>query len=210
MSNNRRQYRVLGPLPRNDEFVVTDLTTMDRVSIDTDSRDSSVIDDDTEVRPGNLISAHVKTSNDTSRIHSISVESETVFVFQRGITNLFEDALDAWEEAKRKGSAMNSRVTYSTEREPNGAIYVFAEQTGTDLFAQFRDGSRPIDPLLSQIDKPEPYEVFIFDPASHRFILIYIVFEKGSLLANTVRDTYINQAEAGHSLIDQFTGPNDT
>lgn len=143
------------------------------------------------LQPGYLIESDITWSDDKhAHFESVTVTEPTLFTFERGVTGLFEVALDTWADAQRAGDGVNSRVTYSNDGQPNGALYTFAAQPGGDLFDEFQSGRRPLAPLLDRIDDPPPYEVFVFDVASHPFVLVYIVFGKGSILADTVRDTY--------------------
>ncbi len=100
-------------------------------------------------------------------------------------------------------------MTYSTGKEPNGVVYVFAKQDPPrDLFAEFRTGATPIEPLIQRVnathdagddagdttdsesdDSPER-AVFVLNPADEPFLVVYIVFRKDGMLAQTVRDTY--------------------
>lgn len=143
------------------------------------------------LRPGYVIDADLVWADGVARARGCSVVELTLFSFRDGVSNLFEVALDTWEEAQREGLGVNSSVTYSNDGAPNGALYTFAEQPGeTDLFAEFRDGRRPLEPLLDRVETDPPYEVFVFRPMTHSFVLVYIVFAKESILADTVRDTY--------------------
>jgi hypothetical protein len=109
---------------------------------------------------------------------------------------------------------MNSAVTYSTGKEPNGVVYVFAKQDPPrDLFEEFRTGATPIEPLIQRVnathdsddaadtddaastadsdaDDPAERAVFVLNPADEPFVVVYIVFRKDGMLAQTVRDTY--------------------
>jgi hypothetical protein len=90
---------------------------------------------------------------------------------------------------------MNSRVTYNTDNEANGVLYTFAEQAGSrDLFSEFRDGLKPLEPLIARAAQPEevdpPFSVFVIDP-EEPFVVVYIVLDPDGLLDETVRDTYL-------------------
>jgi len=120
----------------------------------------------------------------------LEVVDRTLLEFVDGATNLFEVALDTVEEARREGLGVNSRVTYGTDGDPNGALYAFADGPGSSVFREFRSGSRPLEPLIEQVDRDPPYEVFVLRPATRPFVLVYIVFREESTLADTVRETY--------------------
>lgn len=144
-----------------------------------------------DLRPGYLVDATVEWTDGRARATDVTVRERTLVEFTAGVTGLFEAARDAWREAEREGLGVNSRVTHSNDAQPNGACYVFANPPGApDVFAEFRDGSRPLEPLLQRVEFPEPYEVFVMDPAEGPFVVVYIVFDRASLLADTVRDTY--------------------
>jgi len=93
------------------------------------------------------------------------------------------------------GDAMNSRTTYSTDNEANGVVFTFAKQTPPrDLFEEFRTGATPIEPLIQRVEAEREDDgdraVFVMNPVDEEFVLIYIVFRKDGMLAETVRDTY--------------------
>jgi len=143
------------------------------------------------LRAGNRVRATLEWEDGTARFATLELETETRVEFVAGVTGVFEAAQQAWQEARREGAAMNADVTYSTDGEPVGAVYTFAKQPGVrDVFSEFQECTRPLDPLLERVEKPEPYEVFVMRPADEEFVLVYIVFGYDSLLADTVRDTY--------------------
>ncbi|MFB6198979.1 MAG: DUF6663 family protein, partial [Halobacteriaceae archaeon] len=123
----------------------------------------------------------------------VSVIHHTLIEYVNGASPMFEVALGTWEEAQHEGRGVNSTVTFSNDQEPNGALYTFADDPGpgaNSIFEEFKTGDRPIEPLLEQIEPDEPYEAFVLRPAAHDFVAVYIVLSKGSILAETVRDTY--------------------
>lgn len=145
------------------------------------------------LRPGYLVDATLSWEGDEPTVTSLTVVKRTLFTFADDVTGLFEAARETWEAAVADGEAMRSRVTRNTDGDPNGALYVFAEQPGAqDLFAEFADGRRPLDPLLERVNETDDgdHEVFVLRPADEPFVVAYIVFEKGGFLADTVRDTY--------------------
>jgi hypothetical protein len=141
------------------------------------------------LRPGHLVAAD-PGAVDAGELDEFETVETTLFAFADGVTGLFEEAIDVWREAQREGSGVNSRVTFDTSREPNGALYAFADPPGADVFREFQDGQRPLEPLLERVSAGPPHELFVFRPAGHEFVLVYIVLQKGSVLADTVRDTY--------------------
>ena len=143
--------------------------------------------------PGTLVEATLDWGAADPRVRTLSVVRETEYVFADEITGLFEAARETWAEAERAGEGMGSRVTRNTDGEANGVCYVFADGPGSpDLFAEFRDGRRPIEPLVDRVnaEEPAPRTVFVLRPADEPFVVVYIVLDPGGLLDQTVRDTY--------------------
>lgn len=106
------------------------------------------------LEPGNVVEATLRWEDGEARFVAVEVLRRTRFWFGDEVTGIFEAARETWRDAAAAGEAMNSRVTRSTDGEPNGALYVFAEQPGArDLLAEFRDGSLPLDPLLDRVDE---------------------------------------------------------
>jgi hypothetical protein len=139
--------------------------------------------------PGYAVEAAVEWG-ETPTLAGVDVVERTLLEFVDGATNLFEAALDTAEEARQEGLGVNSRVTRGNDGDPNGALYTFADGPGGAVFREFRRGERPLEPLLERVDLPAPHEVFVLRPATQAFVVVYIVFEKESRLADTVRDTY--------------------
>lgn len=156
------------------------------------------------LRPGYLVEATLAWTDGTPRFADIDLERRTLVEFVDGVTGIFEAARGTWREAEAAGEAMNSRVTRSTDGDPNGVLYTFAEQRGArDLFGEFRSGVLPLEPLLKRVNRtddgsagdeggraPAEREVFVMRPADEPFVLVYIVLRKEGLLADTVRSTY--------------------
>lgn len=185
------RFRVLSTARAGDGLVLVDCADLEPVTVAIDGYEDDLGERVAALRPGNLVEATLSWADGAARFAACEVVEPTLFAFAAGVTGLFEDATRTWQEAEREGEAMNSRVTRDTDGRPNGALYVFAKQPGErDLFEEFRNGARPLEPLLDAVERPEPYEVFVFRPADEPFVLVYIVFERESLLANTVRDTY--------------------
>ena len=141
--------------------------------------------------PGYLVDATLEWVDDEPTIAECSVRERTLFAFADDATNLFEAATEACREARTEGIA--SDVTKGTDGDVNGALYAFAEQGGErDLFAEFRSGVRPLEPLIERAAAgvDDPQEVFVLRPADLPCVVVYIVLRKGSMLADTVRDTY--------------------
>lgn len=185
-------YRVLRS-PRDDsELLLLDTETTDPVYAIVTGYENELARIVETIEPGNVIRASFDWSGERPRFSSVEIVRETVFAFASDATNIFEAAIECWHETESAGAAMNSRLTRSTDGEVNGVLYVFAQQRGErDLFSEFRDGIKPIGPLLDTIDGSDPpYEVFVIEPRAEPFVLIYIVLEPNGILARTVRDTY--------------------
>lgn len=222
------------------------------------------------LRPGYVVETTMRWDGDRPQITDLQIDRPTLFEFVDEATGIFQAAENAWAETVAAGEPMNSRVTYDTDGEPNGVLYVFAQQSGAqDLFEEFRSGVRPLEPLVERLDEaehgraapdgpdddgaglgdtglepddpsldgesddgdrgsggdpadggssggdgerspgqvslgpggnvvvedeaddPDPArEVFVMRPADDPYVVVYIALRKGSLLANTMRDTY--------------------
>jgi hypothetical protein len=146
------------------------------------------------LRPGYVIEATLEWAEGTARFLALSVLERTRFEFVDGVTGVFEAARETWQDAATAGEAMNSRVTHGTDGQPNGVLYTFAKQEGArDLFEEFQRGLLPLEPLITRANaalESGPREVFVMRPVDESFVLVYIVFEKGGVLARTVRETY--------------------
>lgn len=148
------------------------------------------------LRPGYRFDGDLAWDDGDARVAAHEVTDRTLVAYADGVANLFEAALDTWEEARHENSGVNARPTYDQSGDPNGAVYTFAEQAGErDVYAELRDGTAPLEPLLERFRDGEagfdaPNEVFVLRPATHGFVLVYLVAEKGGVLADTVRDTY--------------------
>lgn len=185
------RFRVLPPAPNADTQIWLDLADFEPIRVRGDAENEDLATTLAGLRPGYLVEATISWNDEVATVEACRVLEWTLFGFREGVTNLFEVALDTWESARRSGAAVESTITYSNDGEPNGALYTFAAQPGErDLYAEFVDGRRPLEPLLDKLSADPPYEVFVFRPATHDFILVYAVLAKGSMLADTVRDTY--------------------
>lgn len=221
---------------------VADSDTAD-LDVDLDADTAETIAD---LDPGYVVEAELAWADGDARFLDCEITNRTRIQYADGVTGIFEKAQETWHDAKVAGDAMNSAVTYSTGKEPNGVVYVFAKQSPPrDLFEEFRSGATPIEPLIQQVDAdheaaadaaadasdagdaadasdagdasdtadaaddsdseeatdeaddaaetadddPER-AVFVMNPADEEFVLIYIVFKRDGMLAQTVRDTY--------------------
>ncbi|MFB6170758.1 MAG: DUF6663 family protein [Haloarculaceae archaeon] len=191
-------YRVLeSTRDRGAEWLLLDVHSADPTYVvaDPDAYEGDLADRVAALEPGNRVRATFDWSGDRPRFASLERETETVFEFVRPDpdTELFEAAKECWRGARGEGSAMNSRVTYSTDNDPNGVVYTFAEQRGErDLFGEFRDGIKPLDPLVARLAETEepPFATFVIDHPAHPFVVVYLVVRRDGILAETVRDTY--------------------
>ena len=148
-----------------------------------------------ELKPGYVVAASLAWDEHTARFVDCTVEEATWIQYADGVNGIFEVAQETWYDAQSAGDAMNSRTTYSTGNEPNGVVYTFAKQRPPqDLFEEFRTGATPIEPLIQRVEAEredsEDRAVFVMNPVDEEFVLIYIVFKKDGMLAQTVRDTY--------------------
>lgn len=147
-----------------------------------------------DVEAGNLIKATVEWDDGDARIEASETVTETRIHFRREVTDLFEVARELCRDARMQGEGMLSETTYSTDNQPNGAVYVFAEQPGArDIWDELRTGTVPLEPLIDRLTEfePEPYDIFVLDPVEEPFVVVYLVPEPDSMLASTVRDTYL-------------------
>jgi hypothetical protein len=185
-------YRVLSSPREESEFLLLDTETADPVYVINTGYEDELEQTVTAIEPGNMIRATFDWSDERPRFSSVEIVTETSFAFAPDATNIFEAAIECWHETEAAGEAMNSHVTRNTDGDVNGVFYVFAQQAGErDLFSEFRNGIKPIDPLLDSIDGSDPpYQVFGIEPREEPFVLIYIVLEPNGMLAQTVRETY--------------------
>ncbi|WP_117594165.1 DUF6663 family protein [Haloprofundus halophilus] len=193
----RGRYRVFGRPRDPDELllVALDDDSFDPTYVRTDGYEGDLADDVSALRPGYVVEATLAWDDDgTPAFEAVTVERRSRLEFVDDVTGLFEAARETWNEAVAAGEGMNSRVTRDTDGRPNGALYVFAEQPGArDLFDEFRSGVLPLDPLVERVNDERddaPRELFVMRPADGQFVVVYIVFEKEGMLANTVRETY--------------------
>jgi hypothetical protein len=181
-------YRVLAT-PMDGSLRLLDRETFEPVVTAESGHDAPVGD----LRPGYLVDASLDWSSAEPTVESLSVERPTLYAFADGIDPVFEAARDAWTDARAVGDAMNSRVTRNTDNEVNGVLYVFAEDETTGVFEAFRDGARPLEPLVDRVNEqegPAPREVFVLRPESEEFVVVTIALRKGGRFADTLRETY--------------------
>lgn len=146
-----------------------------------------------DLRPGYLADAVLDWSTQRPTVESVSVVRPTLFAFADDVEPMFEAARETWEGARSEGEAMNTQVLRNTDNEVTGAVYVFAESGERGRFEEFREGARPLEPLLDRVADSrgeDPREVFVLRPAGGAFTAVAIALRKGGQLAETMRDTY--------------------
>ena len=185
------QYRVL-PGPDTDSFRLLGRESYEPVRVAREGHDAPV----TNLRPGYLVGADIDWGGDAPTLYDLTVVRPTLYAYLPGIEPVFEVARDLWEDTQASGDGMDSCVTRNTDNEVNGSVYVFANSGPTDRFEEFRDGSRPLEPLVDRINDrddggPAPREVFVCRPAAtDAFVVVTIALRKEGLFADTIRDTY--------------------
>ncbi|MDZ5812254.1 DUF6663 family protein [Halorubrum sp. AD140] len=146
------------------------------------------------LEPGHVVDATLAWADASARFVDVEVVRESRFRFADGVEGMFQAAVDAWQRLRAEGEAVGSVTTRSNDGEPNGALYLFADPPGGDTFADLRGGRLPIEPLVARVNDSrgddDPREVFVLRPAAHDFVAVYVVFDRGGVLAQTVRDTY--------------------
>jgi hypothetical protein len=181
------RYRVL-PGPDAGTVCFLDRDGYEPVAVPTADQEVPVAD----LRPGYLVEAALDWTDPEPAVRSLSVRRPTLFAFADGADPMFEVAEETWQETRAAGEGMGSRVTHNTDGVVNGVVYVFAEDEVGGRFAEFRDGTRPLEPLLDRVneDDPAPREAFVLRPPSREFVAVTITLRKGGQFADTVRDTY--------------------
>ena len=178
------EFRVLASPRASDERLLLDPETADPTYVPAAGLDG--------VDPGNRIRATVEWADGGPRVTDHEVTDRTRVRFRRNVTPLFEAAADCWQATRASGEAMGVRVLRNTDTDPVGLVTVFAEQPGArDLFGEFEDGTKPLDPLLASVEVADPpYDVFVLDPADHRCVVVAVAFDPDRRFAETMRDTY--------------------
>ncbi|WP_458205572.1 DUF6663 family protein [Haladaptatus sp. NG-SE-30] len=191
---NDQCYRVLAA-PESDEaseagsLRLLDRETYEPVATAPGGHSAPVAD----LRPGYLVDADLDWSAAEPTVREFSVRRPTLYAFADGIEPVFDVAQETWADARAAGDSMNSRVTRNTDNEVNGVLYVFGENETNGMFDAFRDGARPLEPLVDRVNDREgdaPREVFVLRPAARQFVIVTIALRKGGRFADTLRDTY--------------------
>jgi hypothetical protein len=147
-----------------------------------------------DLESGYLIDATVAWDDGDAQIIECEVLAETHIHFREAVTDLFEVARELCRDARMQDAGLLGETTYSTDNQPNGAVYVFAEQPGArDIWEELRTGAVPLEPLIGRLAEfsPEPYEIFVLDPVEEPFAVVYLVPDPDSMLVDTVKDTYL-------------------
>ncbi|GKZ12788.1 DUF6663 family protein [Haladaptatus sp. T7] len=187
MSEDTR-FRVLAA-PEEGPLRLLNRETYEPVVTAADGHGASVA----ELHPGYCIDADLDWTTSEPTIRSFSVVRRTLYAFADEIEPVFEAAQQTWTEAQMAGDSMNSRVTRNTDNEVNGVLYVFAEDDRGSVFEAFREGTRPVEPLVERVNEEEgdaPREVFVLRPADGTYVVVTIALRKGGQFAETLRDTY--------------------
>jgi len=180
-------------------IAVTPPAVDDDPETDAPDLDAETADTIRSLEPGYVVEAELAWDDSDAAFLDCTITNRTRIQYADGVTGVFEKAKETWHDAQVAGAAMNSAVTYSTGKEPNGVVYTFAKQRPPrDLFEEFRTGATPIEPLIQRVDAEHAAAgdteaeraVFVLYPADEEFVLLYIVFDRDGMLAKTVRDTY--------------------
>jgi hypothetical protein len=187
------RFRVLGQAPeQTEDLLLLDRADHEPVRVAAEGYDD-LQDAVTALRPGYLVEATLAWADGDARFTDLDVETRTLFTYAEGVSGLFEAALETMEEAHQENMGVHGRPTFSTDGEPNGAVYAFAQQSGErDVFEEIRTGALPLEPLIDRLNQQADcaHEVFVFRPIEHDFVVVYLVLHRDSILADTVRDTY--------------------
>lgn len=180
------------PVRAAEEWLLLDVGTADPTYVPATGYAGDLAETVAELRPGNRITATLSWEAGTPRFAALAIETRTEIDFFDGATGIFEAGRET-AAARRSGEGMNSRVLRGTDGGEIGVVYTFATQPGArDLFAEFRDGVRPLEPLIERLgrDAEPPYGISVIRPADEPFVLVCLALDPDGLLAETIRDTY--------------------
>ena len=183
-------YRVL-PGRDDETWRFLDRTMFETVSVPVDGHDAPVED----LQPGYLVDATLDWGSEDPIVHSLSVVRPTLYTFVDDADPVFEVAQNLWEETRAAGDGMNATQTYNTDNEVNGVCYVFADAGQPSVFDEFRDGARPLEPLVDRVNdqaeaEVEPRELFALRPMGSAYTVVTITLTKDGRFAETLRETY--------------------
>lgn len=188
-------YRVLPGPPDSEDPVFVERWSEDPISVRTDGDEGSLTATVAEFEPGNLVEATLAWPPEGQpAVTDVSVTTRTLFAFVDGADHVFEKASETFEAGQRERAAIASTTTFTTDGEPNGALYTIAKQGGgTDIFAQFRDGRRTLEPMVEKLGEggaEPPHEVFVIRPDDEPFVVVYLALDREGLLSDTIRDEF--------------------
>lgn len=183
-----QRFRVLAA-PDDGPLRLLDRETYEPIVTAPDDHCASVAD----LHPGYVIDADLDWATAEPTVRSFTVRRKTLYTFVDGIDPVFEAAQQTWTEARTAGDSMKGRVTRNTDNEVNGVLYVFAEDERGRILETFRDGTRPLEPLVDRVNEEEgdaAREVFVFRPVDGSYVVVTIALRKGGQFAETLRETY--------------------
>ncbi len=188
-------YRVLPGPPDSERLVLLERWSEDPVTVRTGGYEEPLATTIGGLEPGNLVEATLAWPPEGApAVTDLSVATRTLFAFVDGADHVFEKASETFEAGQRERAAIASTTTLTTDGEPNGALYTIAKQGGgTDVFAELRDGRRTLEPMVEKLGEggaEPPHEVFVIRPLEEPFVVVYLALDRGSLLADTVRDEF--------------------
>jgi hypothetical protein len=190
-------YRVFESTRDREEWLLLGVESADPTYVTREGYEGALARAVDALEAGNRVEAELSWEAGEPRFESVEVVEDSRFAFTRTREQLFQDALAAWNEAEAAGEAMNARVTRAQDGTPNGVVYVFADQPGQrDLFEEFRDGVKPLEPLLGRLaeEADPPFEAFVIDQLDAPFLVVLLCVERDGLLASTVRETYFGES----------------
>ena len=186
-------YRVL-PGRDDETWRFLDRTMFETVAVPVDGHNVPVAD----LEPGYLVDAELDWVSEDPVARSLTVRRPTLYAFVDDADPVFEVAESLWEETRAAGEGMNATQTYNTDNRVNGVCYVFADPGQPSVFDEFRDGARPLEPLVDRVNDgadtdPEPRELFVLRPVDDEFTVVTIALTKGGRFAETLRETYARE-----------------
>ncbi|SDF91084.1 DUF6663 family protein [Halorientalis regularis] len=187
-------FRVYGSDRDEGELSFVEQGTEQPTYVRTGGYDASLAEAVADLRPGHLVEATLDWSQEPAAITDLAVLHRTLLFVADDTPDIFERAKEAFQQARTEEMPIYPTQTFDTDGEPNGVLYVVARQAGErDLFAEFCDGRKTIEPMLGKVEAggvEPPYEVFCIRPATEPFFVIYIALDAGGLLAETLHDEY--------------------
>ena len=180
------RYRVLPATDDGERRVLVSLADYEPTTVRVDRATAGL-------EPGDVIAATVAWDEAGPRLAEATRLRRDRYVFVDGVTELFEAARETFEESRRAGDGIGSRITRTTDGEANGVVYTFADPPDRDRFAEFREGRRPIEPLVERVNEGRgdgSRAVFVLRPVELDCVVVLVAFDPDGLLARTAADTY--------------------